>query len=122
MTEIKYLLDENVNPRLRKVLEQTQPETTVWAIGDPGAPGRGTLDPEILVWCEANAFVLITNNRASMPVHLQEHGSAGGQMPGIFILNPSLTMRETCDELVLIHSASEPKEYVNRIVYLPISF
>jgi len=122
MNEIRYLLDENVNPRLRKSLEQANPDTTVWLVGDPGAPGHGTLDAEILVWCEANFFVLVTNNRASMPVHLQDHASAGRQMPGIFILNPSMNIKDTRDELLLIYSVSEPTEYINRIIYLPISF
>ena len=122
MNEIKYLLDENVDPRLRKALEQAAPEIIVWAVGPPGAPGRGTLDPEILDWCDENGFVLVTNNRASMPVHLSDHIEAGKRVPGIFILNPAMTMGETSDELALIHGASDPHEYANRISYLPLSY
>ncbi len=43
-------------------------------------------------------------------------------MPGIFILNPSMTIKDTRDELLLIYSVSEPTEYINRMIYLPISF
>ena len=38
MNEVKYLLDENVDPRLRKAPEQGTPEVTVWAVGAPGEP------------------------------------------------------------------------------------
>jgi len=93
---------------------------TVWVIGDPAAPKRGTLDPEILLWCQANHFSLVTRNRRSMPVHLRDHLAAGLYVPGIFILNPGMTMGETVDELVLIWEASEPKEYVDLLNYLPM--
>jgi hypothetical protein len=91
MSEIKYLLDENVVPHLRTAVQRQWPDITVWIMGDPGTPKLGTLDPDILRWCEANHFLLVTNNRASMPVHLRDHLAAGGQTPGIFILNPDMS-------------------------------
>lgn len=121
MSEIKYLLDENVDPSLRAAIHQRWSEVVVWIIGDPGAPQRGTLDPDILLWCETNNFSLVTNNRRSMPVHLRDHLSAGQQVPGIFILNPDMTMGETAEELAIICQASKAEEYVNQLNYLPVS-
>jgi predicted nuclease of predicted toxin-antitoxin system len=60
MSQIKYLLDENLSPRLRKALKKHSPDMVVWRIGDEGAPMLGTLDPEILVWCEENMFIINT--------------------------------------------------------------
>jgi uncharacterized protein DUF5615 len=121
MSEIKYLLDEHVNPRLRKALKQLAPDIVVWRIGDPGTPHLGTLDPEILLWCEDCSFSLVTNNRVSMPVHLQDHLDAGHHVPGIFTLNLNMTIGETAEELVLIWGASEAEEYIDQINYLPLS-
>lgn len=118
---IKYLLDENVDRALLDGLHQHHPEITVWIIGDPGTPRRKTPDPDILVWCEANQFILVTNNRSTMPIHLKNHLAAGGHMPGIFILNPGMPHGETIDELALIWEASEPDEYVDQIRHIPIS-
>ena len=73
MSEVRYLLDENLGFRLRKSLRHAAPQLTVWCVGDAGAPGLGTKDPEILVWCETYQFLLVTDNRRSMPVHLQDH-------------------------------------------------
>ena len=81
MSEIKYLLDENVDPSLRVAIHQQWPEIVIWIIGDPGAPQRGTLDPDILQWCEAHNFSLVTNNRTSMPIHLRDYLSAGRRFP-----------------------------------------
>jgi len=61
----------------RTQLLSREPRLTIWKIGMPGVPPSGTLDPEILLWCEGNDFILVTNNRKSMPVHLADHLAAG---------------------------------------------
>lgn len=121
MSKIRYLLDENVNPILRFELLRREPSLTVWQIGMLGAPDYGTPDPEILIWCEENSFILITHNRKSMPVHLQDHLAQGRQAAGILVLNESMSVGETIEELLLIASASEFEEYQNLILYLPIT-
>jgi hypothetical protein len=121
MTPICYLLDEHVDPALRTQLIRREPDLTVWIIGDPGAPPRGTLDPEILLWCEAHQFVLVTNNRQSIPVHLRDHLAAGHHVPGIFVLNPNVTMGALMEELLLIWGASDLEEYLDLMLYLPLT-
>jgi hypothetical protein len=90
---LKYLIDENVNPLYVVQLRRLQSELVVWSIGEPNTPPKGTLDPTILLWCEEYNFILVTNNRSSMPIHLKEHLEEGRHIPGIFILNPDLTIR-----------------------------
>ena len=65
---IQYLLDENLPPLYREQLLRLQADLTVWMVGDPGVPPKSTLDPEILIWCEQNQFILVTNNRTSIRV------------------------------------------------------
>jgi hypothetical protein len=114
-------MDENMNPIYETQLRRREPELVVWAVGDEGAPPKGTLDPEIIIWCEERGFILVTNNRTSMPVHLADHLQRGRHVPGIFILNPNMSAGETIDELILIASASDDDEYQDSIRYLPIS-
>lgn len=121
MSEIRYLLDENVDPVFRSGLLRSEPNLTVWQIGMLNAPTLGTLDPDILIWCEENGFILVTNNRKSMPVHLDDHLESGRHTNGIFILNSEFSVGETIDELLLIALASAPEEYFDRITYLPVS-
>jgi hypothetical protein len=121
MSAIKYLLDEHVDPRLRIALKKHSSDIVVWCIGDAGAPALGSSDPDILIWCAANGFSLVTNNRASMPVHLKDHLATGQRIPGIFTLNPKFTIGETADELALIWGASESEEYYDQLWYLPTS-
>jgi hypothetical protein len=118
---LKYLLDENINPSYRSQFRTRYPELVMWVIGDPGTPPQGTLDPEILIWCEAHDFVLVTNNRRSMPVHLADHIAQGQHVPGILILNPKMGVGETLDELAFIAELALEDEYQDQIVHLPVS-
>lgn len=117
---IKYLMDENLDPIYQTQLRRKEPELVVWAIGDPNTPSKGTLDPEVLLWCEEYGFVLVTNNRSSMPVHLEEHLAQGHHIPGIFQLSPNMGIGETLEELVLAALASLEDEHSDRISYLPL--
>ena len=84
------------------------------------APPKGTLDPEILLWCENKGCILVTNNRKSMPVHLAAHMALNRHIPGIFILNPKLSIGENLEQLILIAEGSFENEYEDRIEFLPI--
>ncbi|RLC12736.1 MAG: hypothetical protein DRI57_17375 [Deltaproteobacteria bacterium] len=121
MNDIRYLLDENVDSVFRTALLNQEPAMVVWKISDPGVPLKGTKDPEILEWCEENTFVLVTNNRASMPVHLADHLAKGRHIPGILELNANMSLNETVEELTLIWGASELEEYQDIIIYLPVN-
>ena len=113
-------MDDNVDPVYIKQLRRQNPDLVVWAVGEPNTPAKSTLDPEILLWCEANSFILVTNNRTSMPVHLADSIAQNRHVPGIFILNPDLSIGETIDELILIAECAFEYEYQDQIVYLPI--
>jgi hypothetical protein len=124
---LKYLLDEHIPPAYRvQILRRTESllpssEFEVWAIGDPDAPAKGTLDPDILLWCESHGFVLVTNNRRSMPVHLTDHLTAAHHVPGIFIISQDLSIGQLIDELILIAFAALEDEFADCITFLPIT-
>ena len=117
---ISYLLDEHISLSYRTQLVRRKPDLRVWAIGDPNAPPKGTPDPDILVWCEENGFILITNNRKTMPVHLASHLADNRHIPGIFILNEDMSMGQIIDELIVISEAAFEDDYQDRISFMPL--
>ena len=117
---IQYLFDENVDPAYVNQIRRPNPDLVVLAVGELTAPSKGTLDPEILIWCEIHHFILVTNNRRSMPVHLTEHLEQKGHVPGIFILNSKLSIGQNIELLLLIYEASFDNEYQDRIYHLPV--
>lgn len=119
---LKYLLDENVDPNYKIQLLQRNSDGCIWAVGEPGTPAKGCLDPEILSWCEDFNFILVTNNRRSMPVHLAAHLIQGRHLPGIFILSTKLSMGQNIEELLFLAEISWEDEYQDQIVHLPYSY
>lgn len=120
--ELKYLLDENIAPIYKVQLAKQNRDLIVWRVGDPNSPKMGTLDPDILTWCEKLGFILVTNNRASMPVHLVDHINLGGHIPGIFVLNPKLSIGANIEELIFLAEVSFRDEYQDQIIHLPYSY
>jgi Domain of unknown function (DUF5615) len=118
---LKYLMDENVTPIYTTQLRRKRPDLVVWAVGEINTPPKSTLDPEILVWCEEHNFILVTNNRKSMPVHLADNMAEGRHISGIFILNSDLSIGQNIEELILIADGSFDDEYQDRIVHLPLT-
>ena len=116
----RYLIDENISGIYRTQLLHHEPSLTVLMIGDEGAPARGTSDPEILHWCERNDFNLITNNRRSMPQHLDDHLTAGHHVPGIFTINLNVSIGLIIEQIILIAGASHEDEFLDQIIYVPL--
>ena len=116
----RFLIDEHVNRAIQRQLRRIQPDIDVLSIGDPGAPRTGTPDPEILIWIEKNGYILLTENRSTMPNHIAEHHASGRQFPGIFWLRPSAGIGKVVEELFLIWATSDAEEFRNCSFYIPL--
>lgn len=64
------------------------PAIDILRVGDSDAPSLGTLDPDILRYLELSQRLLVTDNRKSIPGHLEEHWAAGGHIWGLLWLRP----------------------------------
>lgn len=118
---VRYLLDEHLSLDYRPALLRRNPALDILRIGDPGAPRFGTLDPDILLWCEEHEFCLVTSNREPMPAHLADHLAQGSHVPGIFALRRGAAMGPVIQDLILIAGASLEGEFRDRIVYVPLA-
>ncbi|MEL6491876.1 MAG: hypothetical protein AAFQ95_18120 [Cyanobacteria bacterium J06621_3] len=93
-------MDEHIHPLYMDQIRQLNPEIVVRAVGKIDAPPKGTLDPEILKWCEQRQFLLVTNNRKSMPPHLQDPLAEGRHIPDIIMLSQTMSIGDMIEELV----------------------
>lgn len=120
MTDIRFLLDENMPHSLRDQLLHHEPDMDVRCIGDSIAPPIGTLDPVILEWLEENQYLLVSRNRRTMPQHLKEHQAKGRHVPGLLLIRHQTTIGSLVRDLLLIWHASNLNDYQDRIEYLPL--
>lgn len=116
----RFLLDENVNRAIQRQLRRQVPDLEILAIGDPGAPPAGTSDPDILSWIEGNGYILVTENRSTVPMHLSNHFSSGRHIPGIFWVRPGVSIGRIVEELYMIWLVSSAEEYRDRGLFIPL--
>ena len=120
MARPRYLLDEHIPRAVQRQLLRRDFRIEVLAVGDPGAPPAGTSDPDILVWIEENGYILVTENRRTLPGYLKAHFEAGRHVPGVFWLRPGVSIGEVIEELYLIWEVSMAEEFQDQALYLPL--
>ncbi len=118
--KIRFLLDENLPLRLKTALIRLEPTIDVLRVGDPNAPGLGTLDPELLLFLAATQRMLVTNNRVSMPAHIDAHWSQGNRLWGLLWIRPGTPLIRLAQELQLVWVASEAEEWLDRVGWIPL--
>jgi hypothetical protein len=118
--KIRFLLDENLNPRLKPALLHLDPTVDVLRVGDPDTPSLGTLDPAILRYLETSQRLLVTDNRRTMPIHAAEYFAAGGHHWGIFLVDAHVSIGRIAEAMYLLWAASEAEEWVDQEQWLPV--
>jgi hypothetical protein len=120
VTPPRFLLDEHVPYAIQSRLLRLDAEIDVLVVGQPLAPPKGTSDPDILTWIEKTGYLLVTANRRAIPEHVRAHYAAGHHIPGVLLLSRGVSLRQIIEQLYLLWVASDAKEYVDRLLYLPM--
>jgi hypothetical protein len=118
--KIRFLLDENLNPRIKVALRHYDPAIDVLRVGDLDTPPLGTLDPHILRYLESSRRLLVTDNRHTMPGHAAEYFAAGGHHWGIFLVDAHASIGRIAEAMYLLWAASEAEEWVDQEQWLPV--
>lgn len=83
--KIKFLLDENLNPRIKRALLHLEPAIDIIRVGESDAPALGTSDADILLYLEQSQRLLVTDNRRTMPIHIAAHHAAHKHHWGVML-------------------------------------
>ncbi|MFM6063475.1 MAG: hypothetical protein ACKPAE_13895, partial [Microcystis panniformis] len=117
--KIKFLLDENLSPRLKVAVLRLNPEIDILRVGEPNTPLLGTLDPDVLQYLGLSQRLLVTDNRTSMPEHLEEYWQKNQQIWGLFWIRPTTTMGKLAKELIIIWETTEAEEWIDIVDWIP---
>ena len=115
---LRLASDENFNGDIVRGLRLHCPDLDLIRLQDIGL--EGVEDPTVLAWAAANARILLTHDRATMPDFAYVRVMAGQPMPGVIVVSNRLSIRQAIDELLLIATCSEQVEYAGRVLYLPL--
>ena len=117
--KIRFLLDENLSKQIKFAVLRRNPSVDILGVGDQNAPSFGTLDPEILLYVEQSQRLLITDNRKSMPGHLEAHWSNKRIIWGLLWVRPKTSIGELTESIYLLWEASEAQEWINVVDWIP---
>ncbi|MFQ4140350.1 DUF5615 family PIN-like protein [Nodosilinea sp. PGN35] len=115
---LRLLSDENFNGDVVRGLFLRQPSLDLLRVQDVGL--RKVDDPAILDWAASNGRILLTHDRATMPNFAYKRLSQGQLMPGLFVINDRMPVRQVIDELLLLIEGSEQDEWSGIVLYLPL--
>lgn len=117
----RFLLDENLSPRLKVALHRLDERIDVLRVGDDGAPPLQTSDPDILHFLSRSHRLLVTDNRSTIPEHLAEYYISGGESHwGILWIRPGISIGDIAANLYLVWLASEAEEWLDRADWIPL--
>lgn len=115
---VRLLSDENFNGDIVRGLLRRQPDLDLVRVQDVGL--AETEDPDILAWAAEHDRILLTHDRATVPDFANDRVAAGLPMPGVFVVNDRLPVRQAIEELLLINEGSEQAEWAGLVVFLPL--
>ena len=117
--KVRFLLDENLSKQIKIATIRLNQAIDILCVGEQDAPSFGTLDPDILLYLESAQRLLITDNRKSMPGHLESHWASGGRIWGLFWVRPQTQIGQLAQALVLVWEATEAEEWIERVDWIP---
>ena len=116
---VRFLLDENLDPKVKVATLRLNPTVDVLRVGDQGVPLLSTADPDLLRFCEVAQRILVTADRTTIPDHINAHLAAGGHFWGVCLLRDGFSIYRVAQELLLIAEASTAEEWLDRIEWIP---
>ncbi|MEK8019259.1 MAG: DUF5615 family PIN-like protein [Candidatus Parabeggiatoa sp.] len=115
----RFLLDEHISSAIQRQLRRLEPQIDVLRIGNHDAPPIGSTDPDILVWLDQEDYILITQDRSTIPGHWADYFAKEGHAPGVFYVHRKATLGQIIEELYLIWMVSSAEEYKNCQLSIP---
>ena len=114
---VRFQADADLDGRVLRGLRRAAPEIDIRTAAEAGL--AGCQDQDVLRIAAAEGRVLVSQDHRTMPGHFRRFvGSAAS--PGVILLRGGISIATAIEEIVLIWSASEAEEWVNRLVWIPL--
>lgn len=116
---LRLATDANFNGNALDGLRRREPALDIVSVHEVGLSDAP--DPEVLEWAAVEGRPLISHDRGTMVRFANERIAAGLPMPGVFIIrNTWNRVGDMVDEILMVAHCSEPHEWVDRVVFLPL--
>lgn len=116
--KVRFQADADLDGRVLRGLRRAASEIDIQSATDAGLPG--VADPEVLRLASGQGRVLVSQDRRTMPIHFRRYVNSGANSSGVILLREGVPIGAAIEDLVLIWSASEADEWINRLVWIPL--
>lgn len=114
---IRYQADADFNQTILLAAVRRSPALDFQSSTDAALAGLSDL--EVLKRASEQERILVTHDKKTMPRHFAEF-IKGTRSAGVLVVPQSLPVSRAAEDLLLIASATEPGEWIDRIAYLPL--
>jgi len=114
---VRFQADADLDGRILRGLRRASSEIDIKTAAD--AELDGLKDPDVLRIAAEAGRILVSQDRRTMPGHFARY-TAQAHSPGVVLLHEAIPIAAAIEELVLIWSASEAEEWIDRLVWLPL--
>ena len=115
--KVRFQADADLHQMIVTALVRREPGVDFQTATAADLAGR--TDPQVLDRAAAEGRVLVSHDQSTMPLHFADFIQSR-QSAGLLIVSQHLPYSNVVEELLLIWTASEAEEWINRIAYLPL--
>jgi hypothetical protein len=115
---LKLLADENFRGEVVRGLLRALPGIDLLRVQDVGLLGAN--DPAILEWAADHDRIVLSHDRATLPDFANERVINALPMPGLFVFNNRMSVRQMIEELLVCHASSEHASWAHTVLYFPL--
>jgi hypothetical protein len=115
--KVRFQADWDLDGRVLRGLRRAAPEIDIQTAPDAGL--AGLKDADVLRIAAMAGRILVSQDRRTMPLHFRQHIEEGTS-PGVILLREAVPISTAIEQLVLIWSASDAHEWINRLVWIPL--
>ena len=113
----RFQADADFNQKIVAGLRRREPAIDIQSAREGGVIGMP--DPNVLALAASENRVLVSHDRQTMPGHFRRFVETQAS-PGLVILSQELDVGPAIEELLLVWTASEAKEWRNAVIFLPL--
>ena len=118
MSRPRFLTDQDFNANIVTGVRRTEALVELVSVRELGLATHP--DAAILDYAASNGFIVISHDARTMRAHAQDRIAQGLTMTGLCLVRQRRLIRPVVESILLIWTATEAEEWLNRIEFLPI--
>ena len=114
---VKFQADADLHQPIVEGVRRREPSIDFKSSNEAELPGLA--DPTVLAKAASEGRVLVSHDFRTMPGHFFRF-IAEARSPGVILISQDLSIGQAIEGLILVWSASDPEDWINRLEYFPL--